>query len=63
MALSQENAKWFADTFTRIVDNVGQALLGKEDVVRLALTTMLASAARIRCGRRDYSHLNQVPGL
>ena len=42
MALSQENARWFADTFTRIVDNVGQALLGKEDVVRLALTTMLA---------------------
>ena len=42
MALSQDNAAWFADTFTRIVDNVGQALLGKEDVVRLALTTMLA---------------------
>lgn len=42
MALSQENAAWFADTFTRIVNNVGQALLGKEDVVRLALTTMLA---------------------
>ena len=39
MALSQDNAAWFADTFTRIVDNVGQALLGKEDVVRLALTT------------------------
>ncbi|WP_026407428.1 AAA family ATPase [Actinomyces gerencseriae] len=42
MALSQDNAAWFADTFTRIVDNVGQALLGKKDVVRLALTTMLA---------------------
>ena len=42
MALSQDNAAWFADTFTRIVNNVGQALLGKEDVVRLALTTMLA---------------------
>ena len=42
MALSQDNAAWFADTFTRIVDNVSQALLGKEDVVRLALTTMLA---------------------
>ena len=42
MALSQDNAAWCADTFTRIVDNVGQALLGKEDVVRLALTTMLA---------------------
>ena len=28
-----------------------------------AARVMLASAARIRCGRRDYSHLNQVPGL
>ena len=42
MALTQDNAAWFADTFARIVDNVGQALLGKRDVVRLALTTMLA---------------------
>ena len=42
MALTQDNAAWFADTFARIVDNVSQALLGKRDVVRLALTTMLA---------------------
>ncbi|VEG29635.1 AAA family ATPase [Actinomyces howellii] len=42
MSMTQENATWFAETFTRIVDNVGQALLGKQDVIRLALTTMLA---------------------
>lgn len=42
MAVTAENAVWFADTFETIVDNVGKALLGKEDVIRLALTTMLA---------------------
>ncbi len=42
MPITQENATWFADTFGKMVDNVGQALLGKEDVIRLALTTMLA---------------------
>ncbi len=42
MTVTQENAQWFADTFSKIVDNVGQALLGKEDVIRLALTCMLA---------------------
>ena len=42
MAMTQENATWFADTFSRIVDNVGEALLGKQDVIRLALTTMLS---------------------
>ncbi|RRC95363.1 AAA family ATPase [Schaalia canis] len=42
MTVTQENAQWFSDTFERIVENVGKALLGKEDVIRLALTTMLA---------------------
>ena len=42
MPITQENATWFADTFGKMVDNVGQALLGKEDVIRLALTTMLS---------------------
>ncbi|QKD79244.1 MULTISPECIES: AAA family ATPase [Actinomyces] len=42
MPITQENATWFAETFGKMVDNVGQALLGKEDVIRLALTTMLA---------------------
>ena len=42
MAMTNENATWFADTFARMVNNVGQALLGKTEVIRLALTTMLA---------------------
>ena len=42
MAMTNENATWFADTFDRMVNNVGQALLGKTEVIRLALTTMLA---------------------
>lgn len=42
MTLSNENATWFADTFQRLTDNVGLALLGKQNVIRLALTCMLA---------------------
>ena len=42
MAMTNENATWFADTFARMVNNVGLALLGKTEVIRLALTTMLA---------------------
>ncbi|SPT53120.1 recombination factor protein RarA [Actinomyces bovis] len=42
MAMTQENATEFASSFSRIVDNVGLALLGKTDIIRLALTTMLA---------------------
>ncbi len=42
MAMTNENATWFADTFDRMVNNVGQALLGKTEVIRLALTTMFA---------------------
>lgn len=37
----EENA-WFAETFDALVANVGLAVLGKEHVVRLALTAMLA---------------------
>ena len=42
MALTEEHATWFAKTFTMIVENVAKALLGKEEVIRLALTAMLA---------------------
>ncbi|MDO4901099.1 MoxR family ATPase [Actinomyces sp.] len=42
MPMTQENATWFAQTFNKVVDNVGAALLGKQDVIRLALTTMLS---------------------
>ena len=42
MTVTPEHAAWFADTFTKLTDNVGQALLGKASVIRLALTCMLA---------------------
>ncbi len=40
--MTPENAAFFADMFQRLTDNVGQALLGKAPVIRLALTCMLA---------------------
>ncbi|WP_182112089.1 MULTISPECIES: MoxR family ATPase [unclassified Actinotalea] len=40
--MSPEQSAWFAETFDALVANVGQALLGKDQVVRLALTCMLA---------------------
>jgi MoxR-like ATPase len=42
MSLTHEHAAWFAETFATLTDNVGQALLGKAPVIRLALTCMLA---------------------
>lgn len=42
MTMTPEHAVLFRDTFQRLVDNVGQALLGKERVIRLALTCMIA---------------------
>ncbi len=42
MTLTPENATWFANQFQRLTDNVGQALLGKEPVIRLALACLLA---------------------
>lgn len=42
MTMTPEHAGYFADMFTRLTDNIGQALLGKAPVIRLALTCMLA---------------------
>ncbi len=42
MRMTAEQSAWFAQTFDALVDNVGVALLGKDHVVRLALTCMLA---------------------
>ncbi len=42
MSMTPEQAAWFRDTFTRLVDNVDQALLGKREVVGLVLFAMLA---------------------
>lgn len=42
MTITQEQATWFADTFKRLSDNVGQAVLGKPAAVRLTLTALFA---------------------
>ena len=62
MPMTPENATWFADAFSTIVNNVGQALLDKEDVIKLALTTMLSEGHLLleRVPRPD--HVQQVPG-
>ncbi|MEZ3160514.1 MoxR family ATPase [Microbacterium sp. BWT-B31] len=42
MTITQEQATWFAETFQRVSDNIGQAVLGKPEVIRLVLTALLA---------------------
>ena len=42
MTISTDQAQWFQQTFTKLADNVGIAVLGKPHVVRLALTCMLS---------------------
>jgi MoxR-like ATPase len=37
-----EQTEWFAQTFQRLADNIGQAVLGKSHTVRLALTCLLS---------------------
>lgn len=37
-----DNSQWFSQTFEQIVTNIGQAVLGKEHTVRLALTCLIA---------------------
>ena len=42
MTISQEQSTWFAETFQRLSANIGLAVLGKGNVIRLVLTAMLA---------------------
>ena len=42
MTVTQEQAQWFTDPFGAMVANVDKAVLGKEHVIRLALTCMLS---------------------
>jgi len=42
MTITQEQASWFAGTFQRLSDNVGLAVLGKPEIIRLVLTALLA---------------------
>jgi MoxR-like ATPase len=40
--MTPEQATWFEGTFTRLVDNVDRAIMGKREVVGLVLSAMLA---------------------
>ena len=40
--MTPDQAAWFADVFTRLTANIGQAVLGKQHVVRLALTCLVS---------------------
>ncbi|QTX04441.1 AAA family ATPase [Agromyces archimandritae] len=42
MPVTQEQATWFQTAFSRLVDNVDQAILGKRDVIELVVTAMLS---------------------
>ena len=42
MRLAQNQADWYQETFHALVGNVAGVVLGKEDVIELAFTTMLA---------------------
>jgi len=42
MTMTREQAAWFQETFQRLVANVGAVVLGKDDVIALAFTAMLA---------------------
>jgi MoxR-like ATPase len=42
MTITDEHASWFSATFTSVADTIGKAVLGKDDVVRLALTCLVS---------------------
>ncbi|WP_159602553.1 AAA family ATPase [Agromyces humi] len=42
MSVTQEQALWFQDAFSKLVDNVDQAILGKREVIELVVTALLS---------------------
>ncbi len=42
MAMTPDQARWFADTFASVVRNIERSIMGKTEAVRLAVTCMLA---------------------
>ncbi|MGO1166399.1 MAG: AAA family ATPase [Janibacter sp.] len=42
MSISQEQASWFSQAFQQMVGNIDQVVLGKQHIVRLALTCLLS---------------------
>ncbi|MEO7015306.1 MAG: MoxR family ATPase [Leifsonia sp.] len=41
--MTQEQADWFADAFRQLVGNIDQAILGKEETIRLVVAAMLSN--------------------
>ncbi|SEB40515.1 MoxR-like ATPase [Paramicrobacterium humi] len=41
MSITQEQADWFKDAFTSLVDNVDQAIVGKQEIIRLVISSLL----------------------
>ncbi|HCJ49813.1 MAG TPA: ATPase, partial [Microbacterium sp.] len=42
MTITQEQSTWFHETFSKLVDNVEQVVLGKRHVIELAFTAMVS---------------------
>ncbi|PWC07092.1 AAA family ATPase [Mycetocola zhujimingii] len=42
MSVTSEQAAWFQGAFDSLVDNVGQAILGKEETIKLVIASMLS---------------------
>ncbi|BDI21811.1 MoxR family ATPase [Herbiconiux sp. L3-i23] len=42
MTVTQEQADWFRGAFDSLVENIDQAILGKREVIRLVVTTLLS---------------------
>ncbi len=42
MAVTSEQALWFQDAFSKLVDNVDQAILGKREVIELVIVALLS---------------------
>ncbi|WP_400999194.1 AAA family ATPase [Agromyces sp. GXQ0307] len=42
MTVTQDQAGWFQDAFSKLVDNVDRAILGKREIIELVVTAMLS---------------------
>lgn len=42
MTIAQEQASWFAETFSLLADNIEQAIIGKRSIVELVLATAMS---------------------
>ncbi|MGR0318071.1 AAA family ATPase [Agromyces sp. ZXT2-3] len=42
MTVTQDQASWFQDAFSKLVDNVDRAILGKREIIELVVTAMLS---------------------